>query len=193
MREGVHSTCIGRAASAASLILAGGAEGSRNILTHGGVMIHHRTSAVCRDKPRTSRSMPRRSSGCGNWPMRSWPGIRSGHREDPTGHRSQPLAHGRRGGRIRFARYDSRSAHDPAGADRLIITWLTTHHLRRIWVGIPLINAHRARPPDRRRHPDTDPGCQLQCAIGRSHRTGRAQRRRQDDFDADPHRIDRSG
>jgi ATP-dependent Clp protease protease subunit len=36
----VHTTCIGMAASAASLILAGGAEGSRSILPHGRVMIH---------------------------------------------------------------------------------------------------------------------------------------------------------
>lgn len=36
----VHTTCIGMAASAASLILAGGEEGSRSILPHGRVMIH---------------------------------------------------------------------------------------------------------------------------------------------------------
>jgi ATP-dependent Clp protease, protease subunit len=36
----VHTTCIGMAASAASLILAGGEAGSRSILPHGRVMIH---------------------------------------------------------------------------------------------------------------------------------------------------------
>lgn len=36
----VHTTCIGMAASAASLILAGGAAGERSILPHGRVMIH---------------------------------------------------------------------------------------------------------------------------------------------------------
>lgn len=40
IRPDVHTTCIGMAASAASLILAGGADGSRNILPHGRVMIH---------------------------------------------------------------------------------------------------------------------------------------------------------
>ena len=40
IRPEVHTTCIGMAASAASLILAGGAEGGRNILPHGRVMIH---------------------------------------------------------------------------------------------------------------------------------------------------------
>jgi ATP-dependent Clp protease, protease subunit len=40
IRPEVHTTCIGMAASAASLILAGGAEGSRSILPHGRVMIH---------------------------------------------------------------------------------------------------------------------------------------------------------
>jgi ATP-dependent Clp protease, protease subunit len=36
----VHTTCIGMAASAASLILAGGEAGQRSILPHGRVMIH---------------------------------------------------------------------------------------------------------------------------------------------------------
>lgn len=36
----VHTTCIGMAASAASLILAGGERGSRSILPNGRVMIH---------------------------------------------------------------------------------------------------------------------------------------------------------
>ena len=40
IRPAVHTTCIGMAASAASLILAGGEEGSRSILPHGRVMIH---------------------------------------------------------------------------------------------------------------------------------------------------------
>ncbi|HEU4320242.1 MAG TPA: ATP-dependent Clp protease proteolytic subunit [Acidimicrobiia bacterium] len=40
IRPEVHTTCIGMAASAASLILAGGAEGGRSILPHGRVMIH---------------------------------------------------------------------------------------------------------------------------------------------------------
>lgn len=40
IRPQVHTTCIGMAASAASLILAGGAEGHRSILPHGRVMIH---------------------------------------------------------------------------------------------------------------------------------------------------------
>ena len=40
IRPEVHTTCIGMAASAASLILAGGEEGSRSILPHGRVMIH---------------------------------------------------------------------------------------------------------------------------------------------------------
>ena len=40
IRPEVHTTCIGMAASAASLILAGGADGSRSILPHGRVMIH---------------------------------------------------------------------------------------------------------------------------------------------------------
>lgn len=40
IRPEVHTTCIGMAASAAALILAGGAEGSRSILPHGRVMIH---------------------------------------------------------------------------------------------------------------------------------------------------------
>jgi len=40
IRPEVHTTCIGMAASAASLILAGGEEGQRSILPHGRVMIH---------------------------------------------------------------------------------------------------------------------------------------------------------
>ena len=40
IRPAVHTTCIGMAASAASLILAGGEDGSRSILPHGRVMIH---------------------------------------------------------------------------------------------------------------------------------------------------------
>jgi ATP-dependent Clp protease protease subunit len=40
IRPEVHTTCIGMAASAAALILAGGAAGSRSILPHGRVMIH---------------------------------------------------------------------------------------------------------------------------------------------------------
>lgn len=40
IRPEVHTTCIGMAASAASLILAGGADGGRSILPHGRVMIH---------------------------------------------------------------------------------------------------------------------------------------------------------
>lgn len=40
IRPAVHTTCIGMAASAASVILAGGAEGQRSILPHGRVMIH---------------------------------------------------------------------------------------------------------------------------------------------------------
>ena len=40
VRPDVHTTCIGMAASAASLILAGGSSGARSILPHGRVMIH---------------------------------------------------------------------------------------------------------------------------------------------------------
>lgn len=40
IRPQVHTTCIGMAASAAAVILAGGEEGSRSILPHGRVMIH---------------------------------------------------------------------------------------------------------------------------------------------------------
>lgn len=40
IRPKVETTCIGMAASAAALILAGGEEGSRSILPHGRVMIH---------------------------------------------------------------------------------------------------------------------------------------------------------
>jgi ATP-dependent Clp protease protease subunit len=40
IRPEVHTTCIGMAASAASLILAGGEDGQRSILPHGRVMIH---------------------------------------------------------------------------------------------------------------------------------------------------------
>lgn len=40
IRPEVHTTCIGMAASAASLILAGGEVGHRSILPHGRVMIH---------------------------------------------------------------------------------------------------------------------------------------------------------
>jgi ATP-dependent Clp protease protease subunit len=40
IQPAVHTTCIGMAASAASLILAGGEAGSRSILPHGRVMIH---------------------------------------------------------------------------------------------------------------------------------------------------------
>lgn len=40
VRPEVHTTCIGMAASAAALILAGGEAGSRSILPHGRVMIH---------------------------------------------------------------------------------------------------------------------------------------------------------
>ena len=40
IRPEVHTTCIGMAASAAALILAGGDDGSRSILPHGRVMIH---------------------------------------------------------------------------------------------------------------------------------------------------------
>lgn len=40
IRPDVQTTCIGMAASAASLILAGGASGERSILPHGRVMIH---------------------------------------------------------------------------------------------------------------------------------------------------------
>lgn len=40
IKPAVHTTCIGMAASAASLILAGGADGERSILPHGRVMIH---------------------------------------------------------------------------------------------------------------------------------------------------------
>lgn len=40
VRPPVHTTCIGMAASAAALILAGGEAGSRSILPHGRVMIH---------------------------------------------------------------------------------------------------------------------------------------------------------
>lgn len=40
IRPPVHTTCIGMAASAAALILAGGEAGERSILPHGRVMIH---------------------------------------------------------------------------------------------------------------------------------------------------------
>lgn len=40
IRPEVHTTCIGMAASAAALILAGGESGFRSILPHGRVMIH---------------------------------------------------------------------------------------------------------------------------------------------------------
>jgi ATP-dependent Clp protease protease subunit len=40
IRPEVHTTCIGMAASAASLILAAGEDGQRSILPHGRVMIH---------------------------------------------------------------------------------------------------------------------------------------------------------
>lgn len=40
VRPEVHTTCIGVAASAAAVILAGGAEDNRSILPHGRVMIH---------------------------------------------------------------------------------------------------------------------------------------------------------
>lgn len=40
VRPAVETTCIGMAASAAALILAGGEEGGRSILPHGRVMIH---------------------------------------------------------------------------------------------------------------------------------------------------------
>jgi ATP-dependent Clp protease protease subunit len=40
IRPEVHTTCIGMAASAAAVILAGGEAGSRAILPHGRVMIH---------------------------------------------------------------------------------------------------------------------------------------------------------
>lgn len=40
VRAAVETTCIGMAASAAALILAGGEAGSRSILPHGRVMIH---------------------------------------------------------------------------------------------------------------------------------------------------------
>lgn len=40
VRPEVQTTCIGMAASAAAIILAGGAAGSRSILPHGRVMIH---------------------------------------------------------------------------------------------------------------------------------------------------------
>lgn len=40
VRPAIHTTCIGLAASAAAVILAGGAEGERTILPHARVMIH---------------------------------------------------------------------------------------------------------------------------------------------------------
>jgi len=40
VRPPVETTCIGMAASAAAVVLAGGAAGSRSILPHGRVMIH---------------------------------------------------------------------------------------------------------------------------------------------------------
>jgi ATP-dependent Clp protease, protease subunit len=40
VRPAVETTCIGMAASAAAVVLAGGAAGSRSILPHGRVMIH---------------------------------------------------------------------------------------------------------------------------------------------------------
>jgi ATP-dependent Clp protease protease subunit len=40
IRPEVHTTCIGMAASAAALVLAGGEAGSRSILPHARVMIH---------------------------------------------------------------------------------------------------------------------------------------------------------
>ncbi|HLT97540.1 MAG TPA: ATP-dependent Clp protease proteolytic subunit [Acidimicrobiia bacterium] len=40
VRPPVETTCIGIAASAAAVVLAGGTEGSRSILPHGRVMIH---------------------------------------------------------------------------------------------------------------------------------------------------------
>ncbi|MEX2080423.1 MAG: ATP-dependent Clp protease proteolytic subunit [Dehalococcoidia bacterium] len=40
IRPEVHTTCIGMAASAAALVLAGGENGWRSILPHGRVMIH---------------------------------------------------------------------------------------------------------------------------------------------------------
>lgn len=40
VRPPVHTTCIGMAASAATVILAGGAAGGRTILPHGRVLIH---------------------------------------------------------------------------------------------------------------------------------------------------------
>jgi ATP-dependent Clp protease protease subunit len=40
VRPAVETTCIGMAASAAAVILAGGAPGTRSILPHGRVMIH---------------------------------------------------------------------------------------------------------------------------------------------------------
>lgn len=40
VRPAIHTTCIGLAASAAAVVLAGGADGERTILPHARVMIH---------------------------------------------------------------------------------------------------------------------------------------------------------
>lgn len=40
IRPRVETTCVGQAAATSALLLAGGARGSRNILTHGRVVIH---------------------------------------------------------------------------------------------------------------------------------------------------------
>ena len=60
----VATTCVGLAASAGAVILAGGAPGKRSALPHSRVLIHQPViTGQSRAGRATSRSMPARSSG----------------------------------------------------------------------------------------------------------------------------------
>jgi ATP-dependent Clp protease protease subunit len=60
----VATVCLGQAASMAAVLLAGGAAGKRTALPNARIMIHQPMGRGGR-RP-TSRSRPRRSSGCGS-------------------------------------------------------------------------------------------------------------------------------
>ena len=65
VRPDISTVCLGQAASAAAVLLAGGTPGKRLALPHSRVLIHQPATEGGYGQARTSRSRRARSCGCG--------------------------------------------------------------------------------------------------------------------------------
>jgi ATP-dependent Clp protease protease subunit len=81
----IMTCCIGQAASAAAVLLAAGTKGKRVALPNSRILIHQPATEVATGSPRTWRSRPARSSGCGPRWSRSSPATPAGTRRRSAG------------------------------------------------------------------------------------------------------------